>query len=123
MLRRDGERKDPSVKRVDSSQWLKTINEGKIPTDPSPPYTEECESSQSGGQRGLRTLPLAKGLFRMIAAKFYMHASISRCISRADASAISADRVFMADEEGQEHPSYGTDRLCYSYPYHSSADS
>jgi hypothetical protein len=69
--------------------------------------TIPTQTGKASGQRGLRTLPFSKDLFRLITNKFYIHGSIAKVISRADVPVFSSARIRMQDENGTTHPAYG----------------
>jgi hypothetical protein len=62
-----------------------------------------------GGMREVRQLPFDEDTFRHICRKFYVHASISRVISRADVPLFSRAAVNMGggDSHGPGHPAIG----------------
>lgn len=62
-----------------------------------------------GGTRQVRQVPFEADTFRDICEKFYVHASISRVISRADVPLFSRAVVKMGgrDSDGSGHPAIG----------------
>jgi hypothetical protein len=62
-----------------------------------------------GGTREVRQLPFEEDIFRDICKKFYVHASISRVISRADVPLFSRFVVKMGgdDSDGPGHSAIG----------------
>ncbi|KAI9902587.1 hypothetical protein N3K66_001939 [Trichothecium roseum] len=108
MFRLLGEKPDTpaTTGKVDADEWLKTAAGPPSPPPPFPPHDKGRPPIWEGGQRALRTLPVTSERFVRVAAKFHVHKSIVRTVSRADVPAISADEVLMADEEGKKWPSY-----------------
>lgn len=109
MFRLPGEKPDPrpATNKVDADEWLKTAAGPPSPPPLFPPHDKGRPPIWEGGQRALRVLPVTSERFARVAAKFHVHKSIVRTVSRADVPAISADEVLMADEEGKKWPSYG----------------
>jgi len=61
-----------------------------------------------GGRREVRQLPFDEDTFRDICKNFYVHASISRVISRADVPLFSRAVVNMGgDSDGPGHSAIG----------------
>ncbi|KAI0506868.1 hypothetical protein F5B22DRAFT_622347 [Xylaria bambusicola] len=64
---------------------------------------EKQDSSSAVARHSLRTIPLSRSTFEIIARAFYMHSSISRVISRADIPAFTHTKATMEDEHGSKH--------------------
>lgn len=84
----------------------------KIAADPIGKGEGPSEGSKRnfrGGTREVRQLPFEENTFRDICKKFYVHASISRVISRADVPVFSRAEVKMGpgDSDGPSHSAIG----------------
>jgi hypothetical protein len=104
LARRSGEPKIDPVKRVESDEWIKSINKA---TTVEPASAGALRGT--GGKRNLRKLPFSDRTFTEIARRFYIHDSIIRIVSRADVSEFSAASLEMG-----ESPANGMLPLCRS---------
>lgn len=98
---------------MNSDQWLQYVDEqmaknshshNDLTITPRGPKVKE----PGGGSRSLKVLPFSREVFLRIAAKFHIHNSAVRTISRADIPVFSSANVYMSEREGSRHPAYGT---------------